>query len=147
MSGCGGGSGVDATPPTPPVFPEDYSTTYQEVRDCRFSLDHDLQYIRVLASPDALEAYTGRTLPFPIGSILLKEQYSDSDTTCSGEILDFTVMQKLAVGAAPADLDWTWQKVKQSDFTVEDEDIKRCTSCHKDCGQPPVGYDGTCTMP
>ena len=104
-------------------------------------------YVRVLASPDAFEPYMGRTLPFPAGSIVVKEEYSNDDTTCAGEIVDFTVMQKLDVGAAPADLDWYWQKVKQADFSVEDTDIKRCTSCHKDCGVPPVGYDGTCTMP
>src|ERR1051326_4190739 len=88
--GCGGGGGSK----TPPVFPEDYSTSYQEVRNCRGpSSDHDLLYIRVLASPDALEPYNGRTLPFPTGAVVLKEQYAEDDTTCAGPIVSYTVMQ------------------------------------------------------
>ena len=129
-----------------PVFPDDYAATYQEVRGCRFSLDHDLIRIRVLASPDALTPYTGRIQPFPTGAILLKEQYADSDTRCEGPIVDFTVMAKLDVGSSPATLDWTWQKVGPDHQTV-DTDIKACTQCHDSCGKAPEGYDGTCTMP
>ena len=129
-----------------PVFPEDYAATYQEVRGCRFSLEHDLIVVRVLASPDALAPYTGRTQPFPTGAILLKEQYAESDTTCAGPIVDFTVMEKLDVGSSPATLDWTWQKVRPDHQTVN-TDIKACTQCHTSCGKAPYGYDGTCTMP
>lgn len=143
LGGCGtdtGGSG------DPPLFPIDYEATYQEVRDCRFSLDHDLVRIRVLASPDALTAYNGRVAPFPTGSVVLKEQYFDSDTTCAGPVVEYTVMQKLDVGASPETLGWSWQKVS-GDHTTVKTDIKRCTQCHTGCGQAPEGYGGTCAMP
>jgi hypothetical protein len=39
----------DPDPGDPPVFPEDYAATYQEVRSCRLSVDHDLTRMRVLA--------------------------------------------------------------------------------------------------
>ncbi|MBA3395918.1 MAG: cytochrome P460 family protein [Deltaproteobacteria bacterium] len=129
----------------PPLFPADYAATYQEVRGCRFSVEHDSIRVRVLASPDAVTAYNGRTAPFPTGSIILKEEFDESDTACAGPIVEVTVMQKLAVGSSPDTLDWTWQKA-----TVErviETDIMRCTRCHTSCGKPPEGYDGTCTVP
>jgi hypothetical protein len=142
LLGCGGSG--NATPD--PVFPMDYATTYQEVRNCRFSLEHDLIYIRVLASPDALGPYTDRTTPFPTGAVLLKEQYGNEDQTCSGPIVTFTAMQKLDVGTSAPTLDWFWQDLK-ADFSPVKTDVMRCPACHKDCGNPPEGYDGTCTMP
>jgi hypothetical protein len=119
------------------------------VRNCRYSLDHDLMHIRVLAAPDALTPYNGRTTPFPTGAIVLKEQYGDSDDTCTGPILNFTVMQKLEVGSAPTALDWSWQKVTADHRTVAEKDSPsaRCIQCHTGCGKPPDGYDGTCTVP
>lgn len=130
----------------PPVFPEDYAATYEEVRDCRFSLDHDLTRMRVVAAPDALEAYRMRNAPFPTGAIVLKEQYDSADLTCTGPILHFTVMQKLEPGSSPETLDWTWQKVSAGHSTMSTE-IKRCIQCHTGCGKPPEGHDGTCAMP
>jgi hypothetical protein len=102
--------------------------------------------IRVVASPDAVTPNRGRTAAFPTGAIVLKEQYHDSDTTCAGPIVDFTVMQKLDVGSSPETLDWHWQKVDTNLRTIE-TDIMRCTRCHTSCGVAPEGYDGTCAVP
>lgn len=129
-----------------PDFPADYRDTYQEVRDCRFSLEHGLVYIRVWASPEAVTAYTGRVEPFATGAVLLKEQYGDSDMACAGSIMTTTVMTKLDVGSSPQTLDWRWQSVTP-DRHVEPDDT-RCASCHVDCGVPAMGgYEGTCTVP
>src|SRR5690242_14900621 len=105
LVGCGTSDGGK-----PALFPADYAATYQEVRNCRMSIEHGFVRIRVLASPDALAAYTGRTAPFPTGSIVLKEERPDTDTTCSGPVMNYTVMQKLDVGADPTMLDWTWEE-------------------------------------
>jgi hypothetical protein len=139
--------GTDEPPPLPPAFPLDYADTYQEVRNCRFSLDHDLTRIRILASPDALAAYNNRTDPFPPGAIVLKEEYDGGDTTCSSTIFSYTVMVKTAAGAAPADLDWEWQEVDRDLHAVPDTNVLRCVQCHTDCGRAPEGYDGTCAVP
>jgi hypothetical protein len=146
VGGCGGGGGSPADAAVPPVFPDDYAGSYQEVRNCRYSLEHDSLHIRILASPDALAPYRDRVAPFPTGAVVLKEQYGENDDLCAGPIVSFTVMQKLDVGSAPTTLDWTWQKVTP-DFHTYAEDIKRCTQCHTDCGKPPEGYDGTCAVP
>jgi hypothetical protein len=140
------GCGDNLSPDEEPDFPETYRTTYQEVRDCRLSLEHDLVYIRVYASPDAITPYADRQTPFPAGAQLLKEQYAGHDRTCAGDIEQTTVMTKLDVGASPKMLDWRWQTVS-SDRSVVPVDLPRCASCHSMCGTPPDGYDGTCTLP
>jgi hypothetical protein len=144
VAACGGD---DGTIPEMPVFGPDYTATYQEVRNCRFSLDHDLGYIRVLAAPDAVTTYTTRTGTFTTGAILLKEEYDGDDTSCAGPILTFSVMQKLDDETSPDTLDWTWQKVDKTASKVVTEDRKRCLSCHRDCGVPPEGYLNTCAVP
>jgi hypothetical protein len=124
------------------VFPDDYASTYQEVRDCRRSPDHDLNYIRVLASPDAVAPYQGRTLPFPVGAVVLKAEYADD--ACD-DLDRFTVMRKEEAGYAPDSGDWSWQRVSR-DFKVEPIDDARCIGCHALC-PPPEGYDFTCAVP
>jgi hypothetical protein len=143
---CGGDDGGDDDGGDPPLFPADYAATYQQVRNCRASLDHDLMRIRVLAAPEALASYNTRSAPFPAGAIVLKEEYAMSDTACSGPIMNFTVMQKLATGSSAATLDWSWQEVS-GDRRTTTTVVQRCTGCHSDCGKPPEGFDGTCTVP
>jgi hypothetical protein len=138
--------GNDSAPSEPPLFPVDYLATYQEVRNCRFSLEHDLLYVRVLASPEAVTPYTGRMAPFPTGAIVVKEEYGENDTTCAGPITFFTAMEKLDVGSSPATLDWHWQKVDANRRTIS-SDATSCIHCHSNCAQPPDGYDSTCEMP
>ncbi|MGE0792485.1 MAG: cytochrome P460 family protein [Sandaracinaceae bacterium] len=128
-----------------PVFPEDYAATYVEVRDCRGSGDHDLHNVRVLADPTAFAAYANRTEPFPVGAIVIKEEYDFGDTDCTGEIIAWTAMEKLEVGADPRNLDWYWQGLDEN-RAVDEDNPRRCANCHEDCA-PPIGYDGTCTVP
>lgn len=139
-SGCAddGGGG--------PVFPEDYLATYTEVRDCRQSGDHDLNRIRVLAGPNAVDAYVNRDQPFPVGAVVLKEEYDFADSTCSGAIKQWTVMQKREANSAPEQLDWFWQRV-DSERNVVGEDTPRCYGCHTGCTPAMGGYDHTCTVP
>jgi len=141
-AGC---SGDDGGGGTPPLFPTDYAASYQEVRNCRASIEHGAVRIRVLAAPDALTPYTGRTAPFPTGAIVLKEEYDDSDLDCTGPKVNYTVMQKLDVGSSAETLDWTWQEVGP-DLKDREADIRRCYQCHTDCNAPE-GYDHTCTVP
>lgn len=128
-----------------PDFPEDYESTYVEVRNCRGSGDHDLNNIRILASPTALEPYQGRVEPFPVDAIVLKEEYDFGDMTCSGPIKQWTVMRRLADKDSPDTLDWAWQTVDLQ--RQVNEDATRCVNCHQGCGASPEGYDGTCAMP
>lgn len=129
-----------------PDFPADYKSSYTEVRNCRLSIDHDGEYVRVLASPSALAPYMNRTDPFPDGAVVVKEQYARTDSTCSGAIQDYSVMMRVENGTAPLLPQWDWQHV-DANRNVLSEDIKRCTSCHADCANQGVGYAGTCEEP
>jgi hypothetical protein len=133
--------------PTGPVFPEDYASTYTEVRNCRQSGDHDLHRVRVLADPAALAVYRDRTGDFPPGAVVLKEEYDFGDMDCTGQIIAWTAMEKLEAGMDPDLLDWSWQQVLGPGRRVVNIDpYPECASCHEDC-VPPDGYDFTCTVP
>lgn len=126
-----------------PLFPPDYASSYTEVRDCRSSTEHDLAHVRVLADPQALGPYQGRDADFPVGAIVLKEEYDDAE--CAGSITRWTVMQRLLSGSSPETLDWAWQDVEAT-RRVETVNEPRCIGCHTTCGVPPDGYEGTCTV-
>lgn len=129
----------------PALFAANYASTYTQVRNCRRSLDHDLTFIRVLASPDGFDAYSTRMSEFPPGAVVLKEQYDGDDMTCADEILTFTVMKKLPVGSSPETLDWAWQET-DGDRKVLETNGRNCIRCHTPCVAPD-GYDRTCTVP
>ena len=129
--------GTDAAPP---AFPATYATSYVEVRNCRSSSDHDLHKIRVLADPAALAPYRDRNAEFPTGAIVLKEEYDFADGNCTGQVIEWTVMEKVA---ASSNLGWSWQRV-DVDRDVVAEDNTRCINCHTQCGVAPDGYLGTC---
>lgn len=145
LTGCPGDDGDDDDG-VEPDFPADYADSYVEVRDCRGSGDHDLNTIRILASPTALEPYQGRVEPFPVDAIVLKEEYEFGDLTCSGPIKQWTVMRRLETGSSPETLDWAWQRVDVG-RNVLDQDKPLCIGCHQGCGMAPEGYDWTCAMP
>jgi hypothetical protein len=144
--------GACSDPPQPPpspavqaAFPADYAASYVEVRNCRKSGDHELDFVRVLTDPAATGPYRGRSAPFPEGAVVLKEQYDVSDSTCAGPIVSTTVMVKHA--AAADRLGWDWQRVSP-DRTVTESNASRCITCHAGCtGAPEVGYDYTCEEP
>ncbi len=140
LAACPGDDGPE------PLFPADYDADYAEVRNCRPSGDHDLNNIRILADPDAAALYQSRGAPFPAGAVVLKEEYEFDDLDCAGPIKQWTVMVRRATGSAPDLLDWSWQRVDAARRVVG-EDEPRCVQCHKGCGGPPDGFDGTCAMP
>ena len=139
LAGCPGDD--DSGPP--PLFAEDYALTFEEVRDCRMSGDHDFRPVRVLANPAALVPYRDRAAPFPDGAIVLKEEYDFAADDCSGPVVEWTVMRKAA--AATDALGWDWQRIDAT-RTVTESDPRACTGCHELCGVAPDGYDGTCTV-
>lgn len=153
-AGCSdddGGSPVDAAPPdaaAEPLFPVDYASTWTQVRDCRPSSSHDFHLIVIWADPEAAAPYLDREAPFPVGSVVLKEEYEIGDTECEGDIVQWTVMKRLEAGSAPDEqLDWHWQKVDELGQIVS-ENESRCFGCHDDCdGDPTDSYENTCAEP
>lgn len=149
-AGCSGPGNddehADAGPPDAgpaPVFPSNIERTYQEMRDCRQSHEHELHYIRVLASPSAQAPYTALSpdMPYPVGATLVKVEYDDED--CSERVL-YTAYRKLALGENPIGNDWLWQRVSPEREVLEQGAPWRCINCHSYHCAPPNGYDLTC---
>jgi hypothetical protein len=136
-----GGGQPDGRPPPAPFFDVATVKTWPEVRNCRFSIEHDGVQMAVYASPGAETAYTEGTYPFAEGTVIVKAEHDDPD--CA-EPLGYTAMRKLAAGAAPMNGDWEWQRVDASGEVVESALIPVCVSCHLDCTE---GRDYTCTDP
>jgi hypothetical protein len=128
-----------------PLVPEDYAATFVEVRDCRLSIDHELEHVRVLAPPDVAAVYTARAGDFGDGALIVKERHAADD--CSDAPIGYAAMRRGA-GYWEVGGDWHWQLL-DADFRVdEDGRVERCATCHAICGTGPEGgFDWTCAMP
>jgi hypothetical protein len=132
---------VDAGPH--PHFPADFEQRYEELRDCRFSHEHELRYIRVFASPSAAESYRQLSpdAPYPVGANLVKSEYDDELCT---DLREYTEMTKLDADSFPEGGDWLWQRIDPERRVTESGAPTRCTVCHKVHCAPPFGYDLSC---
>ncbi len=133
----------ETEPPPAAVFPQDWQASYTEVRDCRRSGDHDLNYVRILADAAALAPYQKRDAPFPDGAVVLKIEFADPECT---DTSGFTAMRREAGFDAPNG-DWHWQRLDATETVTEDGKLDRCIGCHTSCGAPPDGHDSTCAVP
>jgi hypothetical protein len=111
---------------------------WPEVRDCRNSIEHDSNHIRVLASPATKDAYLG-TGAFPSGSIVVKPEYADAACT---DLVRVTVMRRGEGFDATGG--WEWQELAPDLTVVETGALARCWSCHAACDG---GHDGACAQP
>jgi hypothetical protein len=102
-----------------------------------------LFYVRVLASPEAANAYANRDAPFPDGSVLVKEEHVDDACT---DLARFAAMKR-ELGYAPEAGDWHWQRLSPDRTVEQDGKLATCSGCHQSCGVPPDGHDGTCAAP
>lgn len=138
MAGCGE---EDAGPE--PVFPESPELVWREIRDCRHSHEHELNFIRVFASPTAEDSYLALSpdVPYPVGATLVKLEYDDPDCT---ELKGYSALQKLEPGTQPEGGDWLWQRVSKTREVEEEGAMTRCVNCHAVHCDPPHGYDLTC---
>lgn len=134
----------EPTGPTP-AFPVDYAQSYVEVRDCRFSGEHELSPVRVFADPGSAGAYSNRDQDLAEGAVIVKAEYDFSDPDCEGEVQRWTVMLRDAERSSPDTLDWYWQDVDERRNVVSEND-SRCVGCHTGCGAAPEGYQGTCSV-
>lgn len=141
-SACGNGEEEPASPAQ--IFPPDYAASYQEVRNCRRSSDHDLLYVRVRVNDVALGPYQNRDAPFPEGSIIVKEEHIDEE--CS-DLERWTAMKREPAGYAPEAGDWHWQRVKKDGTVDLDGKVQTCAGCHSSCQTPPDSHDWTCAVP
>ena len=119
-------------PPEEPIFPADYLTSFTEVRNLRLSNNHDgsaanVGAVRVHCSPEAADDYTTQNYPLPLGSIVVKTEYSDISASV---IRGYTVMLKGPAGTASGSRDWIWQEVDAGRNVLQTGQISTCIQCH-----------------
>jgi len=143
-------NGCPATPtPTPtaqptiaPIFPASYRNTYIEVRNCRFSPEHGGVAIRVLANPVAVQPYLDEQNPLPLGSVVVKEEYTAPDCSDDSKLVRWRAMRKENPGFDSEDGDWHWQWVNRNRSVLFD-DKATCIGCHR--AAACVARDFMCT--
>jgi len=117
-----------ATVVVTPIFPANYLATYTVVRDCRFSSEHGLVYVRVLANSIGAQPYLADANPLPVGSTIVKEEFSGADCN-PNSLVRWRAMRKEAPGFDAVDGDWHWQWVN-ADRSVLLNDKSTCIGCH-----------------
>jgi hypothetical protein len=98
-----------------------------EVRPCRSSVEHPFSHVRVLVEPESRERYDQGPFPFPVGALVVKEEFSDRDCQVP---LGTTLMRKEPAGYYPAFGDWRWQRLDATGQVMEDGKLATCASCH-----------------
>lgn len=140
VASCGDGGDGGTTPePEDPLFPENFASSYTEVRDFRSGVPHP-SFLRVYANSVGAADYTAGNYPLPEGSILVKEIYGDP---AGSSIFGWVVMQKREPGFATSTGDWYWQEVDNDRTVLDSGVIQSCTGCHSAC----TSNDWLCTDP
>ncbi|MBK8271292.1 MAG: cytochrome P460 family protein [Planctomycetes bacterium] len=138
-----GGTCDSANPTIDPIVPADYRTTFTEVRNCRFSIEHDGVQIRVWANDIAMAAYLAEENPLPVGSIIVKEEFAGGTCDDDSELNILSVMRKEAAGFDNEDKDWHFQEVNPTSRVVITNTKTDCIECHRnDCS----ARDYMCTV-
>jgi hypothetical protein len=138
----------DPTPAGPqPLFSADFEQTFVQVRGCRKSIEHDLEFVRLLVRPEDAATYARCVVPdspcgdadgFAQGALLVKAQYLDASCT---ELLRWTVAQKDAASTEGGG--WRWQEVSAARQVTLDGAPRACVSCHTHCDP---AFDLRCVM-
>src|SRR5262245_35909346 len=139
LTGCPPDPTATPTMPIPsvtPIFPANYRSSFVEVRDCRFSIEHDSVSIRVLVNDIGADAYLNEDNPLPVGSIVIKEEYDAGtsgapDCSNAADLVRWRVMRKESPGFDQVDNDWAWQWVDAPSRTVRFNDKTTCVGCHQ----------------
>lgn len=138
-AGCSGKEPPAPSPGSDAWFPSNFRTSYERVRECRLSIEHDLLHIVIYADPDNSERYLNEDYPFDPGAVVVKEEFADEE--CS-ERSGFTVMRKADPGEHEDTLGWQWQRLDANRALIS-ANVAQCTACHADC----EARDYTCALP
>lgn len=140
----GGNDNVGNDNTAPLIFPANYRDTFRLVRDCRTSIEHQAT-IRVYVNEVGAEAYLSDAAALPIGTIVVKEEFSGVACDDDGELAFWSAMLKREAGFDTEDGDWQWQEAASPERRVTLDDKTTCIRCHRvpDC----LERDYMCTVP
>lgn len=126
---------------SPSLVPETFPEGFVEVRDCRFSVEHNAVHIRILAPTDVAQVYLDGQYPFAAGDLVVKQEFRDSACT---ELVGMTAMQRRSAQDPMSGGDWSWQRLDEAAVPIGPEDARTCSGCHESC---TMGRDGVCADP
>jgi hypothetical protein len=141
------GCAEDSPPETTAIFPPDFTERFTELRDCRQSIEHELEYVKLFVPPDQV-ALLERCVqpdspcadPLPTGTLLIKPQYLDAACTQLLRITAAARVADLPLGDPNA---WRWQTVSPAGVVLQDGQPDGCVRCHSACSP---GFDSRCVM-
>ena len=81
------GSSLDV----PPYVPEDYASRFVQLNPCLQGAHPRKDHVIAWINPEAAAAWRERKVPFPVGTTIIKAQYSDAKCT---DLARFTAMRK-----------------------------------------------------
>ena len=122
------------------IFPADYEETFDEVSPCHPTPSHGGAHTRTFANDAAVEAYSTTAGPFPLGSIVVKVEYS-APGCAEEDLTGWAAIQKDVPGSNSDAGDWRWQLVLR-DIGVLHNDEATCIGCHGEA--QCVARDFTC---
>jgi hypothetical protein len=138
-----GGTCETPDPTVEPIAPADYRTSFTQVRDCRFSIEHDGVQIRVWANDIAMAAYLAEENPLPVGSVIVKEEFIGDNCDDDPDLNILSVMRKETSGFDNEDNDWHFQEINPTSRAVITNTKTDCIECHRnDCS----ARDYMCTV-
>jgi hypothetical protein len=127
--------------PQASLLPESYPAGFTEVRDCRFSAEHELKNIRILADASGTSTFQTEDYPFELGALVVKEEFRDPECT---QLEGYTLMERRGPGDDEAIDGWVWQRLDAAGRWIGPDDPTGCVSCHRACTH---GRDGVCADP
>ena len=94
------------------------------------------------ANTTAAQPYLDNANPLPVGSIVVKEEFSGTDCNDDSTLVQWRAMRKETPGFDPVDGDWHWQRVSKERAVIFDTK-DTCIGCHvaPDC----LARDHMCT--
>ena len=111
------------------LVPENYRSTFVQVRDCRNSSAHP-STVRVWVNSLGAGAYIANDNPMPVGSIVVKEEFAGTDCSDDAELILWSVMRKEPAGYNATGHDWHFQEVTAPQRTISRDGNATCIACH-----------------
>jgi hypothetical protein len=111
------------------LIPENYRSTFVEVRGCRSSSAHPAM-VRVWVNSIGAAAYMADDNPMPVGSIVIKEEFAGTDCSNDADLTLWSIMGKEPAGFDTTGRDWHFQQVTAPDRTIFREGNSTCIACH-----------------
>ncbi len=149
VSFAGGCDSEDTSPAK--IYPADWRESYLEVRGCRASPDHDLEFVSLWMDPASKAQWDSCVDAFPEGDSTCGDPFPEGATFLKPQYLDpaCTELARLSIARKASGFDdvggWHWQEVLVTngrERVSHDGALTRCSGCHALCD----GHDMRCYM-